>query len=401
MAGPMAELSANARTWAGDSIPEGFDMDDAVKRFGRVWQAHAKDNPAWSSDTEMAKVMWDTYWEDTIRLKEAGFARPAALAEYNGADGLVALLLESPTPGISANIADSRITDPLGRHAEYEAVLHQLTRQFAGERFATKTLLQFAARGYVSDPVGAIENQLEKLRALPGEFDGIVGIDDNVYEYFANNIRSDPAAEVRDYVERYKALALVFFDDSDFGHEALREISLQTRSTDPDNLREHGEMYKERLEHMAYMAHEEDVFVDEDFMQRAAARKNGSARSRLAYAQYLQKERDNRSSIHDTGHPEAIHTIGDKTPDTSSHGTDPQIQYDDWQGEEQDRAERRYLLARVMADVTGAERQLLAYKVGGVTEGVDQALLKRQLRTTDLDTYTAELLKRLRANHPT
>jgi hypothetical protein len=103
---PMNEDDVLAR-WR-STAPEGIDINEAARRFPRILHGYAQQHPG-ERDPLVEQALWDKYIDDVTKMQEAGFKRPEALAEYNDATGLVGRILASDTPGLTANIAESRV----------------------------------------------------------------------------------------------------------------------------------------------------------------------------------------------------------------------------------------------------------------------------------------------------
>jgi hypothetical protein len=389
----------------GSTAPAGVDTIEAARRFPRILKAYNQLHPG-EADPLMERALWDKYVDDAAKLREAGFKRPEALAEYNEPGRLVARILESDTPGLTANVAESRVADPHGRLDEFVRTKRKLQREFVGQSYATKAMITYFAR--VSDSANAMRQQLETLRGLRTQFAEVPYVDEAVVTYLSHNITPNPERAVGAYVDRYAKLQQQFPDNTNFTHDALREIALVAPNADPESLRAQGELYIDRLHKMESKAEERGVIVNPDIMQLAAARKGMTVEGRLHGAMAMQKMRNrNEEDLNRQIKPGDAHKglqIVEQVPDDTLIGMDPQESYiealDAQQEQEVERAQR-HTVAQVLAKLNDAEQQLVALKMGALrddsnVESIAQTLRVR-LHTIDLDSYFEGLLEKIRS----
>lgn len=420
-------IAKDVSEWT-DDIPPGIDFDDATKRFSRIMTTATRGKLDWLEDKSLAKAVWSRYWSDTKALHESGFKRAAGLAEYTKASAILDHAPESDiTPGIRAALADARLSDPIGRLQDYDRTLEQLDKQFGGQKYATKPLMQSIARGHPTDPIGAMDSYLTKVRDLSGEFSGVEGFDESVHNFFANNLHTDPANEVRKYLGRRQTIKDMFPDDSDLDDASMRELALHTANPDPVHLRHRVEDYKTRLDALTEMAHDQSALVmdagivqklkdagetewvdkvtvggpgkapeiDTSILKYIAARNSTSTLTeRLNQATRMQQRQEARKH-RDINAPATREgkslTVDQVIGDTSAIATTPEDLYIE-QEEIQTRAQQRKLIDNLFAP----EKLLLAY-ISGIAEEVDERRLEADLGTTDLRASADELLKKIRA----
>lgn len=392
-------LASNARDVQLNSPSSGaIDVDRAMRSFKAGLLRFIKASgisPDVLNDRMVLGAAWETYWADSLKLEEIGFIRPDLIASYKYNTALTDRILTSDLPKRDLALADSRPSAPLGRIEQYHATVADLTARFGTNKYASKAMINHVAKGYPTEPVKVMKDHLQALHELETTFREVPEVTEEVYVYLTSNFIVSPEQYVYKYLARRELLGRLFVGDPDFTDDALTNLSLATSWTEREQLKYHGECYKERLSEMRRRVLLESIEVEDQHLVTAAARKGTTIAGRLNFAKLLQRMRnaEDASNISLT----APVSSDAKSSEFQDIVADPnQMTTEEIAVENVSVSETFGRLRPLLAACSSAERTLLAYKVAGVTDQVDEVALGRELKTRDLDAYLEQLLLRLR-----
>jgi hypothetical protein len=269
----------------------------AAASFVHLYGGHARLNDLeLLNNTELAQAAWDNYWDGVMRLKKAGFERRIeAIAEHNSPDELIKHIRTSDNPDRDRTLAETRVTDAMGRIQQYHADVERMTHHFASNSDATPKIIDSVARSVPSSPLDYLASHLDRVAAVRETYVDNPAVSEEVYASLCTNPTGNPAEAVERYLERRE----VFMTHRHVNDRAAMHLAIESENYDPQNYAALAQGYQERLATLqAWNEFEARNMPDDELMTLAARRGHGAERQRYYAFIEATKRRVERAESH-------------------------------------------------------------------------------------------------------